>query len=48
MNSEYVKLNEPHLPLLYFHKSHDREKRRVYEQRVREVERASFTPLVFS
>ena len=29
-------------------KSHDREKRRVYEQRVREVERASFTPLVFS
>ena len=29
-------------------KSHDREKRRVYEQRVRDVERGSFTPLVFS
>ena len=29
-------------------KSHDREKRRTYEQRVREVERGSFTPLVFS
>ena len=27
---------------------HDREKHRVYEQRVREVERGSFTPLVFS
>ena len=31
----------------YF-RSHDREKRRVYEQRVRDVERGSFTPLVFS
>ena len=29
-------------------KSHDCEKRRTYEQRVREVERGSFTPLVFS
>ena len=29
-------------------RSHDREKRRVYEQRVRDVERGSFTPLVFS
>ena len=29
-------------------KSHDREKCRTYEQRVREVERGSFTPLVFS
>ena len=29
-------------------RSHDREKRRIYEQRVREVERGSFTPLVFS
>ena len=29
-------------------RSHDREKRRIYEQRVREIERASFTPLVFS
>ena len=29
-------------------RSHDREKRRMYEQRVREVERGSFTPLVFS
>ena len=29
-------------------RSHDREKRRTYEQRVREIERASFTPLVFS
>ena len=28
--------------------SHDREKRRTYEQRVREIEWASFTPLVFS
>ena len=29
-------------------RSHDREKRRTYEQRVREIERESFTPLVFS
>ena len=29
-------------------RSHDREKRRMYEQRVREVDRGSFTPLVFS
>ena len=29
-------------------RSHDRENRRTYEQRVREIERASFTPLVFS
>ena len=29
-------------------RSHDREKRRTYEQRVREIERAAFTPLVFS
>ena len=29
-------------------RSHDREKRRAYEQRVREVERGSFTPLIFS
>lgn len=29
-------------------RSHDREKRRIYEQRVLEVERGSFTPLVFS
>ena len=29
-------------------KSHDREKHRVYEQGVHDVERASFTPLVFS
>ena len=28
-------------------RSHDREKRRTYEQRVREVERGSFTPLYF-
>ena len=29
-------------------RSHDHEKRRMYEQRVREVERGSFTPLAFS
>ena len=29
-------------------RSHNREKRRVYEQLVRDVERGSFTPLVFS
>ena len=29
-------------------KFHDREKRRTYEQRVHEVERGSFTSLVFS
>ena len=29
-------------------RSHDCEKRQVYEQRVREIERGSFTPLVFS
>ena len=29
-------------------RSYDREKRRVHEQRVREMERGSFTPLVFS
>ena len=29
-------------------RSHDREKRRTYKQRVHEVERGSFTPLAFS
>ena len=29
-------------------RSHDCEKHRVYEQQVREIERGSFTPLVFS
>ena len=29
-------------------RTHDREKCRVYGQRVREIERGSFTPLVFS
>ena len=28
-------------------RSHDREKRRFYEQHVRDVERGSFTPLYF-
>ena len=30
------------------YRRHEREKCRAYEQRVREVERGSFTPLVFS
>ena len=29
-------------------RKHEGEKRRAYEERVREVERGSFTPLVFS
>ena len=30
------------------HKKHEREKKRAYEQRIREVEHSSFTPLVLS
>ena len=30
------------------YRSHEREKKRAYEQRIREVEHSSFTPLVFS
>ena len=30
------------------YRKHEREKKRVYEQRIREVEHSSFTPLVFS
>ena len=30
------------------YQQHEREKRRVYDQRIREVERGTFTPLVFS
>jgi len=36
------------LKSLNIFQSHDQEKCRTYEQRVREIERASFTPLVFS
>ena len=36
------------LPLPQCFRSHEREKRRAYEQRVREVEHGSFTPLVFA
>ena len=36
----------PELPTVYQH--HEREKRHAYHQRVCEVERGSFTPLVFS
>ena len=37
-----------HSTILTCFLSHDREKRRIYEQRLRDVERGSFTPLVFS
>ena len=30
------------------HRTYEQEKYRAYEQRVREIERASFTPLVFA
>ena len=30
------------------YKQHEKEKRRVYDQRIREIERGTFTPLVFS
>ena len=36
------------LPLPQCFRSHEREKRRAYEQRVREVEHGSFTSLVFA
>ena len=36
------------LPLPQCFRSHEKEKRRAYDQRVREVEHGSFTPLVFT
>ena len=36
------------LPLPQCFRSHEREKRRAYEQRLCEVEHGSFTPLVFA
>ena len=35
-------------PIKFIYQQHEREKRRVYEQRVREVEHGTFTPLVLS
>ena len=35
-------------PLIFVHRRHEQVKRRHYEQRVREVEHTSFTPLVMS
>ena len=32
----------------YCYKKHEKKKRRVYDERVREIERGTFTPLVFS
>ena len=49
-----VRIFNPHapthrnVPLSTCYKSHERMKKRAYEQRVREVEHATFTPLVFS
>ena len=36
------------LPIAKVYRNQEREKRRAYEQRIREVERGTFTPLVFS
>ena len=36
------------LPLHSAYRRHDKEKRREYQQRVHEVENASFTPLIFT
>ena len=35
-------------PLASMYRRHEQEKKRQYEERVREVERATFTPLVMS
>ena len=49
-----VRVFNPHaptnanVPISSCYRNHERAKRRAYEQRVREVERASFTPLVMS
>ena len=37
-----------HGPLSSVYRKHEQEKRRHYDQRVREVEHATFTPLVLS
>ena len=37
-----------HGPLSSIYRKHEQEKRREYDQRVREIEHATFTPLVFS
>ncbi len=36
------------LPLPSCYRKHEKEKKRTYEQRIREIERSTFTPLVFS
>ena len=41
-------LSNKSLPLQSLFKRNEMEKRRTYEQRVREIEHASFTPLIFS
>ena len=49
-----VRVFNPHAPsnknqtLSACYRKHEKEKKRVYEQRIREVEHSSFTPLVFS
>ena len=49
-----VRVFHPHAPtnsntsLSNCYKRHEREKRNCYEKRIREIEHASFTPLVFS
>ena len=37
-----------HLPLSRCYRTHEQEKRRAYDERIREVERACFSPLVFA
>ena len=41
-------LSNKNLPLPACYKKHEREKKRAYEQQVREVEHSSFTSLVLS
>ena len=47
-----VRVFNPHAPsnrltlLTFCYKKHEREKKRAYEQRIREIEHATFTPLV--
>ena len=36
------------MPLQSYYRMHENIKKRAYEQRIREVEHASFTPLIFS
>ena len=43
----FAESNQPPCPAATFRR-HENDKRRAYEERVREVERGSFTPLLFS